>query len=174
MTSALILIIFGVVIPFILYVILFSKAKIIRYRFMNSIRMQEVPSPASLPNGVSEDNPTTAVNGINGTTLTDEHNHRATVTFILLTSVIIGCALPPYVLYTAQNVVGTSPPPSLIILQIIVGRTFLYCLAVADPIVILRNRDIRELFQRRSAQLVSFNQLGRRFSPASITTSSAN
>ena len=173
-TSALILIIFGVVIPFILYVILFSKAKIIRYRFMNSIRMQEVPSPASLPNGVSEDNPTTAVNGINGTTLTDEHNHRATVTFILLTSVIIGCALPPYVLYTAQNVVGTSPPPSLIILQIIVGRTFLYCLAVADPIVILRNRDIRELFQRRSAQLVSFNQLGRRFSPASITTSSAN
>jgi hypothetical protein len=162
-TSALILIIFGVVIPFILYAILFSKAKIIRYRFLNSIRIQEVPSPVSLdlPNGGSEDanNPTTAVNGINSTRLTDEHNHRATVTFILLTSVIIGCALPPYVLYTAQNLVpSTKPPPNLlIILQIIVGRTFLYCLAVVDPIVILRNRDIRELLQRKKARIASSN-----------------
>ena len=163
-TSALILIIFGVVIPFILYVILFSKAKIIRYRFLNSIRIQDVASPVSLPNVGSEDTLTTAANGINSTRLTDEHNHRATVTFILLTSVIIGCALPPYVLYTAQNIVGARPPPLLIILQIIVGRTFLYCLAVVDPIVFLRNCDIRELFQHRRAQAASSNHTGCCFS----------
>ena len=169
--SALILIIFGVVIPFILYVILFFKAKIIRYRFLNSIRIQDVvasPVSQSLPNVGSEDTLTTAADGINSTRSTDEHNHRATVTFILLTSVIIGCALPPYVLYTAQNIVGARPPPLLIILQIIVGRTFLYCLAVVDPIVILRNRDIRELFQHRRAQAASSNHTGCCFSWARI------
>ena len=170
-TSALILIIVGVVIPFILYAILFCKAKIIRYRFIHSIRIQETPPPVSVQNGDLENKPKNAVDKLNTNTVTmDEHNHRATVTFIILTSVIIGCALPPYVLYTAQNIVG-RPPPLLIILQIIVGRTFLYCLAVVDPIIILRNRDIRELFQRKKRRLASFNQL-RHISPASSTTSS--
>ena len=164
-TSALILIIVGVVIPFILYAILFLKAKIIRYRFINSIRIQEVPSPVSLQNGDLEDKRNAAIDKINNSTI-DVHNHRATVTFIILTSVIIGCALPPYVLYTAQNVLGRSPP-ILIILQIIIGRTFLYGLAVVDPIVILRNRDIRELFQRKRDRLAVSNQL-RHIIPVSI------
>ena len=42
-----ILAVFGVVIPFLLYAVLFSKAKIIRYRVRNTIRMQETPSPLS-------------------------------------------------------------------------------------------------------------------------------
>ena len=168
-----ILAVFGVVTPFILYAILFSKANIIRHRFINSIRTQEVPSSVSLPN--DEDRPTTAGNRTNSTT--DEHNHRATVTFIILTAVIIGFALPPYILYTAQNILGSSPT-ILIILQIIVGRTLIYGLTVADPIVILRNRDIRDLFQCRTdgsrpISFISSNQL-RRFSLASVTISSAN
>ena len=170
-----ILALFGVVMPFILYAILFAKAKIIRHRFVNSIRMQDIRSSesASVPNGDSQS--TTTVNRINSTT--DEHNHRATVTFVILTAVIIGFALPPYVLYTIQNILGSSPD-TLFILQIIVGRTLIYSLSVADPIVILRNRDIRELFQRRedgsmSVSFISSNQL-RRFSLASITMYSAN
>lgn len=170
-----ILAVFGVVTPFVLYAILFFKAKIIRHRFMNLIRMQEMPSSVSVPN--SEDQPMTTGNRMNSAA-TNEHNHRATVTFVILAAVIIGCALPPYILYTAQNILGSGPPPPvLIILQIIVGRTLIYGLAVADPIVILRNRDIRELFQRnvdRSRSVFfSSNQL-RRFSLASIINSSTN
>ena len=168
-----ILAVFGVIIPFILYTILFSKAKIIRYRFINSIRTQEVRSSVSVPNG--GDRSTTADNRTNS--VTNEHNHRATVTFIILSAVLIGCALPPYILYTIQNILRPTPD-TLFILQIIVGRTFIYGLTVADPIVILRNRDIRELFQRRAdgslpVSFISSNQL-RRFSLASITVSSSN
>jgi hypothetical protein len=168
--------VFGVAIPFILYAILFSKAKIIRYRFINSIRTQDVRSSVSVPNGVTErDRSTTAGNRTNSST--DEHNHRATVTFIILSAVIIGCALPPYILYTVQNIL-VPIPDALFILQIIIGRTLIYGLALADPIVILRNRDIRELFQRRAdgslpVNVISRNQL-RRFSLASITVSSSN
>ena len=162
-----ILAVFGVVTPFVLYTVLFSKAKIIRYRFMNSIRMQEDPSSVSVSNNTDQPITTT---GHRMNSATDEHNHRATVTFVLLAAVIIGCALPPYILYTAQNILGPNIP-ALIILQIIVGRTLIYGLTVADPIVILRNRDIRELFQRRvdgsrSVSFFSNNQL-RRFSLAS-------
>ena len=108
----------------------------------------------------------------NSNSITKQHSHRATVTFVILTAVIIGCALPPYILYTAQNILGSSPT-ALTILQIIVGRTLIYALAVADPIVIMRNRDVRELFQPRvdrSAPIISL----RRFSLASITMSSVN
>ena len=169
-----ILAVFGVIIPFVLYTILFFKAKIIRYRFINSIRTQEVRSSVSLPNG--GDRSTTADNRTNSAT--NEHNHRATVTFVILSAVIIGCALPPYILYTIQNILPAPIPDAMHILQIIVGRTLIYGLAVADPIVILRNRDIRELFQRRAdgslpVSLISSNQL-RRFSLASITVSSSN
>ena len=167
---ATILAVFGVIIPFVLYTILFSKAKIIRYRFMNSIRMHEVHSSTSVPNGGDR-------SGNRANSATDEHNHRATVTFIILAAVLIGCALPPYILYTIQNILSPIPD-TLFILQIIVGRTLIYGLTVADPIVILRNRDIRELFQRRadgslSVTFISRNQL-RRFSLASITMSSSN
>ena len=135
---------FGVVIPFLLYLVLFSKAKIIRYRFIN--QMQQV-SP-SLPPSNNVLKPVHS-NTCSATTKTDEHNHRATWTFVILTAVIIGCALPPYILYTVQNNLPGSSPPALTILQIIVGRTLVHFLTVADPIVILRNRDIRELIQRK-------------------------
>ena len=159
---------FGVVIPFLLYTVLFSKAKIIRYRFMNTIQTQEVSCSPSPSNDVPADLKPT--HSRSSSRKTDEHNHRATWTFIILTAVIIGCALPPYILYTVQNILGSSPQ-ALTILQIIVGRTLIYCLAVADPIVILRNRDIRELFQRKADRLVSFfsNDQPRHFCPASTT-----
>ena len=133
-----------------------------------------LPAPSSrrkvseLPDVVC---PSVAVN-VKVNNRTEQHNHRATWTFVILTAVIIGFALPPYILYTAENVLGSSLPV-LTILQIIVGRTLIYGLAVADPIVILRNRDIRELFQRiRPDGSVSFNTQLCRFSSASISASS--
>ena len=84
-----VLALFGVVIPFLLYVVLFCKAKIIKYELKNTLQMESSLSPISQESSNS---------------LLKQHNHRATITFLILTVVIIGCALPPYILYTAQFV----------------------------------------------------------------------
>ena len=145
---------FGVVIPFLLYIVLFFKAKIIRYRFTNSIQPQQ-DSSSSVP---SNDGMNPAQNQ-SSSRKTNQHNHRATWTFVILTAVIIGCSLPPYILYTVENNIPGTSPPALIILQIIVGRTLVHCLAVADPIVILRNRDVRDLIHRRAIRFLSTQSL---------------
>lgn len=130
-----ILAVFGVVLPFLFYVVLFCKAQIIKYRLNKSIQMQQVPAPSDQgKKSYSDRNINTE----------EKHNNRATITFLILTIVIIGCALPPYILYTAQNIL-TKIPSVVIVLQILVGRTLIYSLTVADPIIILRNRDVREL-----------------------------
>ena len=147
---------FGVVIPFLLYIALFFKAKIIRYRFKNSIQTQQ-DSSSSVP---SNDGMNPAqVQSQSSSRKTNQHNHRATWTFVILTAVIIGCSLPPYILYTVENNIPGTSPPVLTILQIIVGRTLVHCLAVADPIVILRNRDVRDLLHRRAIRFLSTQSL---------------
>ena len=146
---------FGVVIPFFLYIVLFFKAKMIRYRFTNSIQIQQ-DSSSSVPSNDGM-NPAAAQSQSDSRKI--KHNHRATWTFVILTAVIIGCALPPYILYTVENNIPGTSPPVLTILQIIVGRTLVHCLAVADPIVILRNRDVRELIHRRAIRFLSTQSL---------------
>jgi hypothetical protein len=147
---------FGVIIPFLLYIVLFCKAKIIRYRFTNTIQTQQGSSSSCSSHGGLEPTQSTS----------RKSSHRATCTFVILTAVIIGCALPPYILYTVQNNIPGPSPPALTILQIIVGRTLVHCLTVADPIVILRNRDVRELIQRRTVRFLSTQSL-HRFSSSS-------
>ena len=145
---------FGVIIPFLLYIVLFFKAKIIRYRFTNSIQTQQ-DSSSSVPSNDGM-NPAQSQSA---SRKTNQHNHRATWTFVILTAVIIGCSLPPYILYTVENNIPGTSPPVLTILQIIVGRTLVHCLAVADPIVILRNRDVRDLIHRRAIRFLSTQSL---------------
>lgn len=148
-----ILAIFGVVIPFLFYAALFCKAKIIKYHLKRTIPPQQTSARST-----KED---------------EQHNHRATITFLILTLVIIGCALPPYILYTAQFIQGANASPVVVILQILVGRTLIYSLAAADPIVIMRNRDVRELLQSKfCGPRASRTAYLRRFSLSSITTSS--
>ena len=153
-----ILALFGVLLPFLFYVVLFCKAKIIKYRLNKSIQLQQVPS-------LQESNST-------GDRTTEQwYNDRATITFLILTMVIIGCALPPYILYTAQNIL-TEIPATVTILQILVGRTLIYSLAAADPIIIMRNRDVRELLHSKlcESRIPKDMITLRRFSLASITT----
>lgn len=166
-----VLAIFGVVLPFLLYTTLFCKARIIKYRLKRSIQRNKCAD--------SMQKRTLSVTSKN---ITEErHNHRATITFLILTIVIIGCALPPYILYTAQFILGVRSPPVVTILQIIIGRTLIYGLTVADPVVIMRNRDVRELLQSKLMPInarLRFSRVStytaRRFSLSSMTTTGTN
>ena len=63
---------FGVIIPFLLYIILFFKANIIRYHFTNSIQTQQDSSSSIASNGGM--NPAQSQSNSRKT----KHNHRAT------------------------------------------------------------------------------------------------
>lgn len=145
-----ILAMFGVVIPFLLYVVLFYKVNIIKCQLRKLIpsATRIAPLSVSLSPEVSGTFTKTGEEHVNHHARVQErHDHRATVTFLILTAVIIGFALPPYIIYAAQKALGANSPPIVTILQIFIGRTLIYSLAVADPIIILRNRDVRELLK---------------------------
>ena len=163
---------FGVIIPFALYVALFSKAMMIKYQFRYLLprQKQQVASPSivstqssSSPKPLKSANNTeeglhTNTNKIRVKTVESDvrHNHRATITFVILTAVIIGCALPPYVLYATQYVLAENASPIVTTLQMIVGRTLVYSLVAADPIIIMRNRDVREVVKSNLGTLKIF------------------
>ena len=73
-------------------------------------------------------------------------SQRATRTMLLLFIALVCCTLPPTVLYMVQFALGGFHP-TLIAIQILVGRTCFNGLSVVDPIIIMRNRDIREVLK---------------------------
>ena len=118
----------GDIIPFALYITLFIKAKKIKNK-----------TQAALPNPT--DTPASS---------TARHNSRAMITFLILFLALIGCTTPPVVLYMVSFALPAEqgPNPILLIFQIIVGRTFFNALTVIDPIVLMRNRDVREVLAK--------------------------
>ena len=151
---ATVLAVFGVVIPFFLYVMLFLKANVTKRKIRKLFPKPIQVAPISV--SVSSEPTATAANveevHVDRSESVHEgyaHNNRAAITFLILTAVIIGCALPPYIIYVVQNILGANSPPIVTILQIIVGRTLIYSLAAADPIIIMRNRDVREVIRSK-------------------------
>ena len=73
------------------------------------------------------------------------HDYRAMTTVVIFFVAFIICTLPPFILYFIQfvifNSLGIFPPPSFSAVYMLVGSTLLYFQTVADPIVIMRNRD---------------------------------
>lgn len=155
-----ILALFGVFIPSLLYVMLFCKAKIITHQLkkLRPARGQKVSPLGSLGTSASPEPSVVIKDEDMMDQEVERHNNRANITFLILIAVIIGFALPPYIIYVAQNILGTNHSPVVTILQIIVGRTLIYSLAVADPIIIMRNRDVKELLKsifRKSSSTLS-------------------
>ena len=157
-----ILALFGVVLPFILYAFLFCKVRIIKHQLNKSVRHQQNVAVLSQLH--------TSPRSKSQTRTQDQHNHRTTITFLILTIVIIGCALPPYILYTVQFILGANSPPIVTILQIVIGRTLIYSLVAADPIIIMRNSDVRELLMSKFHRSAVSRSTLRRFSLSSLTS----
>ncbi len=120
----------GAVVPFAIYIIFFSKAK----KASRSIRRMSLT-----PLGGLEDR--RKVERSNA-----ERDRRAMITMLILFCALVGCTIPPYTIYTVQFALpkDQGPYPTLLIFQMLVGRTCLNLLTVIDPIVLMRNRDIRE------------------------------
>ena len=104
-----------------------------------------------------------------------QHNWRAIVTFLILFIALIGCSLPPLVIFLVFQIeLGIVGRPSVTttVLQLMVGRLMFLSLSAIDPIVILRNGDVREVLKRTIRHIrhhaVSSSQLTSR---PSITTS---
>ena len=142
-----ILALFGVFIPSILYIVLFCKAKIITYK-LDKLRPRRGHKVSPVSSGSNSPEPSSVTEN-DKLMEVRHHNNRANITFLILIAVIIGFALPPYILYVAQNILGSNDSPVVTVLQITVGRTLIYSLAVADPIIIMRNRDVRELLSSK-------------------------
>ena len=118
----------GAVVPFFLYVILFRKARTLKRRHALAGRRSSQSSILQ-PSQNS---------------LQKKRDHRAMITFLILSIALVGLVLPAFTLYVSTLIITGPPPIALLIIQKLFGRTVFFSLAIADPIVILRNRDVRE------------------------------
>ena len=81
----------------------------------------------------------------------------ANVTFFIMLIAIVGVTLPPYILFNLNTVLLSAlglnpPPPAFTIIMIAFGN--LYSLIfIMDPIVIMRNQDVREVVKSIIAKL---------------------
>ena len=126
----------GCLVPFLLYILLFCKAK----KLKRQLRL----TPVTTPGGIRA--PTDVFRS--------QQNRRTLVTFLILSIALVGSVLPPFILYAIQFAFPGKPPSVLLVLQILLGRTFFYALSVADPIVILRNSDVKEVTARLKASIL--------------------
>ena len=117
----------GAVVPFFLYLALFWKARDIRRRLAIAGRRS---SQSSIIH--------------HSRIRARQHDQRAVVTFLILFIALIGLFIPAFSLYVSTLIISGPPPVTLLIIQKLVGRPVFFSLAVADPIVIMRNRDVRE------------------------------
>ena len=120
--------------PFFLYIVLFRKGRQIQKQLLGVRQMSE--------------------------RIWYQHNWRAIVTFLLLFIVLIGCGLPPLILFLAFQIelaVVGRPSVAITVLQLFIGRILFLSLSAIDPIVILRNRDVREVLKRTIQRHVTSN-----------------
>lgn len=77
------------------------------------------------------------------------HEQRATITYFLLFITVFALALPSLVVFLIIHIVykDESPPAALYALQVI-ALCLVSIVIVTDPIVVMRNRDVREITDR--------------------------
>ena len=110
------------ILPLFLYTILFIKAKKIKKEII-----------ATIPEGTD-------------TTNQPKQDWKATITFFLLFMSIFALTVPTLVILSIINTIyqGERVPPAVHVLLIVVSST-ISLLPISDPILIMRNRDIREV-----------------------------
>ena len=76
---------------------------------------------------------------------------KANTTFLIMFIALVGVTLPPYILFNLNTIVlrslgGAPPPPALTVAMVAFGN--LYSLIfIMDPIVMMRNQDVREVVE---------------------------
>ena len=141
-------VLFAQVVPFFLSIVMCIKGQRLNKRR---------PSVASTDSMISEDRNGVTPQPVN---LIQQwrHDYRAMTTVVIFFIALIICTLPPFILYFIQFVifrsVGFFSPSSYSAVYMLVGSTLLYFQTVADPIVIMRNRDFTSSVKQLSLSSV--------------------
>lgn len=75
-------------------------------------------------------------------------NKRIFKTFFILLVAIIGVALTAFILFT-WFLIATTVTIEFYITQVLIGRTLSNSITIADPIILLRNKDVRDAWKGR-------------------------
>jgi hypothetical protein len=80
-----------------------------------------------------------------------KREQRANTTFLILFIALIGVTFPTYVVVTLGNVIlnacNIRPPPAVFTIIATFTASLYILIFVMDPIVIMRNQDVREVLQ---------------------------
>ena len=77
-------------------------------------------------------------------------NKRVLKTFFIISVVIGGVGITSIVLYMSYVIIGKMTL-GFYIIQTLIGRTLASSITIADPIIILRNKDVRDAWNERTA-----------------------
>ena len=137
----------GTFVPFFLYIILFGKGRQVRNKLMEANASEKQRY---------------------------QHNWRAIITFTILFIALIGCSLPPIIIFLAFQIelaVVGRPSTTITLLQLLVGRVMFLALVAIDPCVILRNQDVRECLKTRTHLRQSYHSSRRSSQPNNVINS---
>ena len=78
-----------------------------------------------------------------------KRERRANTTFLILFAALVGVSFPSYLFFTfgniALNALNVRPAPPAYTIVAILSRSLFPLLVIMDPIVIMRNQDVREV-----------------------------
>ena len=137
--------IFGMILPFILYIILLYKA-----RTMNRYMKDLLHEMSDTRNSSGAKESTIYSHFLKNKPVFLQKHIRVLTTFLILTVALIGCSVPPYILYVLSFVVSREVllNPIFSGFQVLVGRTLIYSLSVLDPLIIMRNKEVTKVLQK--------------------------
>ena len=126
-------------VSFILYVMLFIKAKKLKTKVAPPVTCSEMSRTDN-----SEE-----------TTLLKTHQkseRRATVTIIILFFAVLGVSIPTFFFFALGPVIlrelGIQRPPEAYVITSIISRSAYSILVILDPIALMRNADMREIISK--------------------------
>ena len=142
-----ILAVFGMILPFIMYIILFCKARAMNRHMKDLLHDPHEMSGRRDSFGAEEN--TIYSHFLKNKPVFLQKHIRVLTTFLILTVALIGCSIPPYILYVLSFVVSREVLLNPIFggFVVLVGRTLIYSLSVLDPLIIMRNKEVTNVLQ---------------------------
>ena len=86
-----------------------------------------------------------------------QREHQANITILILFITLVGISFPSFLFFTFGNITLNSlniqPPPAGYTIAAIISRTTFSLIAIMDPIVIMRNQDVKQVLQQMFAKM---------------------
>ena len=139
----------GTLVAFLLYLALYCKAKKVQNRITVAVLSNESTEAREAAKEARK------------------RDRRSNATFMILFTALLGVTLPAFIFSTFARVLSivlasrnTTPRPVITIVAVLLTNMFLL-IFIMDPIVIMRNQDVREVLQTITAKLRPEDRRGR-------------